>query len=78
MKVKEIIQEPDNPSKRSKLDSITDENNNNPKKPPPFKNKEDYVGGTNYKTRESNGSPSQTNGCTIKLGEEHKNEEDEE
>ena len=47
------------------------------KKPPPFKNKQDYIGGTNKKTRESDDSPSDNDGCAIKLGDEHKNEEDE-
>ena len=51
IKVKESIQEPDNPSKRAKEDSITDENNIIKKTPPQFKNKEDYIDGTNEKTR---------------------------
>ena len=38
----------------AKEDSINDEK----KTPPPFKNKEEYIGGTNKKTSESNDSPS--------------------
>ena len=47
------------------------------KKLPPFKNKEDYIGDTNEKTRGSGGSPSETDGCARNLGEEHENEENE-
>ena len=78
IKGKESIQEPDNPSKREKVDSIIDEKNIIKKTPPPFKNKEDYIGVTNEKTRESYDSPSDTDGCAIHLGYKHKNEEDEE
>ena len=66
IKVKESIQEPDNPSKRAKEDSIIDERNI------------DYRGDTNEKTRESDYSPSDTDGCARNLGDEHKNEEYEE
>ena len=45
------------------------------KTPPPFKNKEDYIGDTNERTRESDDYTSETAGCTRNLGEEHKNEE---
>ena len=38
------------------------------KKPPTFKNKEDYIGDTNEKTRESNDSSSETDGCARNLG----------
>ena len=48
------------------------------KTPPPFKNKEDYIGDTKGKTRGSNDSPSETDGCARNLGKEHENEEDEE
>ena len=42
----------------------------NPKEtPPPFKNKEDYISDTNEKTRESDYSPSETDGCVIHMGE---------
>ena len=49
--------------------------------PPPNTNKQEYVGGTNDKTRdsqthESEDSRSDTDGCAINLDEEHKNEED--
>ena len=46
--------------------------------PPPFKNKVDYRGDTNDKTRESDDSRSDTDVCARNLGDEHKNEEDEE
>ena len=48
------------------------------KKPPPFKNKEDYIGDTNEKTRGSYDYPSETDDCAIKLAKEHENEENEE
>ena len=48
------------------------------KTPPLFKNKEDYIGDTNEKTREFDDSPSETDVCVRNLGEEHKNEEYEE
>ena len=41
------------------------------KTPPPFKNKEDYIGDTNEKTRESDDSTSVTDGCVKNLREEH-------
>ena len=49
--------------------------------PPPNTNKQDYVGGTNDKTRdsqtrESGDSRSETDGCARNFSEEHKNEED--
>ena len=49
--------------------------------PPPNTNKQDYAGGTNDKTRDSQtretgDSRSETDGCAINLDEEHKNEED--
>ena len=75
IKEKESIQELDNPSRREKDDSIPDVEKNNLKKTPPlFENKEDYIVDTNYKTRVSNYSPSETGGCVSNLGEEHKNE----
>ena len=36
------------------------------------------MGDTNDKTHESDDCPSDTDGCAINLGGEHKNEEDEE
>ena len=50
--------------------------------PPPYINNQDYVGGKNYKTsdyhtRESEDSRSDTDGCARNIDEEHKNEEDE-
>ena len=50
IKVKESIQEPDNPRERAEEDSITDEKNIKKQKPSQFKDKEDYIGGTNEKT----------------------------
>ena len=44
----------------------------NKKTPPPFKNKEDYIGGTIEKTREYDDSPSKTDGCARNLGKQHK------
>ena len=44
--------------------------------PLPCKNKQDYVGGTNDKTRESDDAPSDTDSCARNLDNEHKNEED--
>ena len=43
------------------------------KTPPPFKNKEEYIGDTDEKTRGSNDSPSETNGFARNLGKEHTN-----
>ena len=68
IKGKEIIQELYNPSKREKEDSIPDEEKHNKKTPPPFKNKEDYIGDINEKTRESDDSTSETDGCVRNLG----------
>ena len=57
------------------MDSIIDEKRNNLKiTPPPCKNKQDYVGGTNYKTCESDDSPSDTDVCARNLCDENKNE----
>ena len=50
IKVKESIQEPENPSKRAKEDSITDGKNIINKKTPQFEDKEDYIDSTNDKT----------------------------
>ena len=41
--------------------------------PPPYKNKQNYVGGTNDKTRESYDSTSDTDGCARYLDDENKN-----
>ena len=51
--------------------------------PPPYKNKKEYKGGTNDKTRDSHTretsvSRSYNDSCAKNLDEEHKNEEDEE
>ena len=43
--------------------------------PPPYKNKQDHIGGTNDKTRESDYSPSDNDGCARNLYDEHRNEE---
>ena len=47
--------------------------------PPPYKNKKDYKGGTNDKTRDSHkrktsDSPSDNDSCARNLDEENKNE----
>ena len=73
---KDSIQKPDNPSKKSKLDSIIDEKRNLKITPPLCKNKKYYVGGTNYKTRETDYYPVNTGDCAINLDDEHKNEKD--
>ena len=69
---KEIIQEPYNPSKRAKEDSTPDVEKSIKKTPPPFKNKEHYIFNTNEKTHGLYDCPSETDGCAINLGEEHK------
>ena len=76
----EITQEPDNQSKKAKVDISIDETKPNLKlTPPPYTNKHEYVGGTNEKTRDSHtreydDSPSDTDGCARNLDDEHKNE----
>ena len=45
------------------------------KKPRQYKNKQDYSGGTNDKTRESDDSPNDTDGCAKNLDDEHRNKE---
>ena len=78
----EITEEPDNQSKKSKVDRSIDETELNLKlTPPPYTNKHEYVGGANEKTRdsqtcESDDSPIDTYGCAINIDDEHKNEED--
>ena len=77
-----ITQEPDNKSKKSKVGSRIDETKIHVElTPPPNTNKQDYAGGTNYKThdshtRESGNSQSETDVCSRNFDEEHKNEED--
>ena len=44
----------------------------NKKTSPPYKNKQDYVGDNNDKTREYDDSPSDTDGCAINLDNEQK------
>ena len=62
------------------MGSIIDEININVElTPPPNTNKQEYVGGTNDKTRDSHtreyeDSRSDTDGCARNLDEEHKNE----
>ena len=46
------------------------------KTPPPFKNNEYYISDTNENTCGYDDFPSETDGCTRNLGEEHENEED--
>ena len=49
-----ITQETDNTKNKAKLDISIDETKNTLKlTPPPYKNRQDYFGGTNDKTRES-------------------------
>ena len=76
----EINQEPENQSKKEKVDSSIDEKKLNLKLiPPPYKNKHEYVGGTNEKacdshTRESGDYPIDTYGCARNIDDEYKNE----
>ena len=58
------------------MDSLIDWKKSFKKTPSSCKNKQDYIGGTNDKTRESGDSPSDNDGCAIKLVNEYKNEED--
>ena len=59
------------------MDSIIDETKANLKlPPPPYKNKQDHVGGTNNKTRGSDDSTIDNDGCERNLYDGHKNEED--
>ena len=69
----EITQEPDNPNKKAKVDSSIDETKPNLKlTPSPYTNKQDQVGVTNDKTRESDDYPSDTDGCARNIDDEHK------
>ena len=43
--------------------------------PSPYTNKQDQVGVTNDKTRESDDYPSDTDGCARNIDDEHKKEE---
>ena len=61
--------------------SIDEKKTNVELTPPPNTNKQDYAGGTNDKTRdsqtrESGNSISDTYGCARNIDKEHKNEED--
>ena len=76
-----ITQYPDNQSKKAKVGSSIDGTKIHIElTPPPNTNKQDYAGGTNDKTRDSQtcetgDSRSYTDICAINLYEEHKNEE---
>ena len=76
-----ITQEPDNQSKKAKLYGSIDEIKINLKlTPPPYTNKNEYVGGTNektrdYQTREYEHSPSDTNSCARNIDDEQNYEE---
>ena len=75
-------QEPDNQSKKENLGSSIDEKKINVELTPPRNtNKQDYAGGTNDKTRDSQTLKYEdywcdTDGCSRNIYEEHKNEED--
>ena len=77
----EITQEPDNQSKKEDVDSSIDKTKINVElTPPPNTNKQDYAGGANDKTRDSQTHESEdywsdTDGCARNIDEEHKNEE---
>ena len=75
---KQHIQEPVNPKKREKEDTITDVEKVFPKEiPPSFWHKVDYKGDTNEKTHGYDDSPCETDDCVRKLEKEHENEENE-
>ena len=76
---KQHIQEPVNPRKRAKENTLTDVEKVSPKETPPsFQHKVNYKGDTNDKTRGSDNSPTETDACVRNLSKEHENEEDEE
>ena len=76
---KKPIKEPVNPRKGAKEITLTDVEKSIPKETSPsFWHKVDYKGDTNYKTRVSGDSPSETDGCVRNLTKEHENEEYEE
>ena len=78
-----ITQDQDNKSKEAKLgSSIEGTKLSSILTPPPYKNKKDYKGGTNDKTRDSHtretsDSPSDNDSCARNLDVEHKSEGDE-
>ena len=56
------------------MDSNIDETKPNLKSTPPqYENKQDYIDGTNDKTRESDDSPSDTDVCERNIDDGHKN-----
>ena len=75
-----ITQNQDNKSKEAKLgSSIEGKKLSSILTPPPYKNKKDYKGGTNDKsrdshTRETSDSPSNNDSCARNLDKEHKTE----
>ena len=75
-----ITQDPDNLSKKAKVgSSIVGKTIPVELTPPTYTNKQDYKGGTDYKTcdsltSETSYSPSNTDSCARNLDEEHKNE----
>ena len=79
-----ITQDQENISKEAKVGSrIEGKKTPSILTPPPYKNKKDYKGGKNYKTRDSHtretsDSISDDDSCARNLDEENKNEEDEE
>ena len=65
--IKEPIQEPVNPRKSSKQDTIADVEKYSLKETPPyFRHKVYYGGDTNEKTRGSDDSPTEADDCVIK------------
>ena len=72
---KQNIQEPVSTRKKSKENNLPDVEKSSPKETPPsFRHNVDYKGGTNYNTRGSDDSPSETEGCVRNLSKEHDNE----
>ena len=77
-----ITQDPDNQYKKENVSSGINETKIRVElTPPPNINKQDYAGGTNDKTRDSQtretgDSRSETDSCAKNVDKEHKNEED--
>ena len=75
--IREHIQEPFNPIKQAKEDTIRDVETISPKETTPlFQHKADYKGDINQKTHGSDDSPSKTDVCVRNLVKEHENEDD--
>ena len=75
---KKTIQEPVNPRRTAKENTLTDVEKDSPKeRPTSFCNRIDYEDDTNKQIIGSENSPRQTYVCVINIANEHENEEDE-